>query len=303
MAALLDQNLYGLVVESLPVGLCVVNMTGKICLWSAGAERLTGYLRQDVLGHHCHEEFFEHMDLEDNPRFGAAPLLETIRNGHSSDSSASLRSRSGDLIPVDVHTVPLRDDLNSMQGAMEIFVRANPGQHDDRRQSKLAGIGCLDALTGLLNHSMIHAHLNECLGLLHVYPVPFCVLCISVDHLPKLRERYGQAAVDVALRTVAQTVEKALRPTDFVGRWLHQEFLAILTECSAGEVAAVCDRLSRMVHRTPLVWWGDSLHVSVSIGASQAHDHDSPGDIVNRAERALRDSIERGGDQVVFVER
>jgi hypothetical protein len=68
--------------------------------------------------------------------------------------------------------------------------------------------------------------LKESLTLHALYPVPFCVMCYAVDDLPKLAERYGQAAVDAALRTIAHTFESGLRPTDFLGRWLDQEFLA-----------------------------------------------------------------------------
>ena len=53
----------------------------------------------------------------------------------------------------------------------------------DRRHDKLAVAGCMDQLTGILNHSMILAHLQEALSLHKVYPVPFCAICISIDGL------------------------------------------------------------------------------------------------------------------------
>ena len=64
----------------------------------------------------------------------------------------------------------------------------------------------MDTLTGVLNHAMIQAHLREQLSLFAVYPVPFAVLSIAIDDLAKLRERFGQAAVDAATRVVAQTM-------------------------------------------------------------------------------------------------
>ena len=47
-------------------------------------------------------------------------------------------------------------------------------------------------LTGVLNHSMIQAHLKEHLNLYALYPVPFSVMCYGVDDLSKLGERYGR---------------------------------------------------------------------------------------------------------------
>ncbi len=55
-------------------------------------------------------------------------------------------------------------------------------------------------------------------------------------NLEKIRERFGQAAVDEALRTAAQAIQSGLRPTDFVGRWNSTEFMAILNDCTESEV-------------------------------------------------------------------
>ena len=48
-----DPEIYRSILESLPTGLCVVDMEKKIVLWSDGAERITGHLRHEVIGHSC----------------------------------------------------------------------------------------------------------------------------------------------------------------------------------------------------------------------------------------------------------
>ena len=82
MPGLGSQELYRMVLDSLPVAVCAVDREGKVILWNDGAERVTGYLRQDVLGHLCTDAFLEHSDTENNPLEGSAlPLLETMRDG------------------------------------------------------------------------------------------------------------------------------------------------------------------------------------------------------------------------------
>jgi len=303
MAETTDQQLlHRLVLEALPFGVYVVNRDGKVILWSEGAEQLTGYLRQEVVGRSCQEELLKHCDGDNNPLEGATiPLLATLREGRAARGRVSLRVKKGHFLPVQIQTVPLRDDRGSLQGAAEIFEAISPQSRDERRQSKLGAYGCLDALTGLLNHSMIQAHLRESLSLHLVYPVPFCVMCFAVDDLPGLRKRYGQAGVDAALHAVAQTVENALRPTDFVGRWMEEEFLAILPECNESDVVKVGERLGRMVRNSGVPWWGDRMHVTVSIGATAVLDNDTVGSIVTRAELALREGMDAGGNRVVLL--
>ena len=54
MPELGSHEIYRAVLDSLPVAVCAVNRDGKVILWNEGAERVTGYLRQDVLGRMCY---------------------------------------------------------------------------------------------------------------------------------------------------------------------------------------------------------------------------------------------------------
>jgi PAS domain S-box-containing protein len=185
-----EQLLPRMALEALPLGVYVVNREGKIVLWSAGAEQLTGYLRQDVLGRLCEEALLESGEEGSKDAQGVSiPLPETLREGRAVASQLSLRSKSGRFLAVKLQTIPLRDDLGRILGAIKIFDPIPALGTGDRRQNKLGAYGCLDAVTGVLNHSMIQAHLKESLSIYAVYPVPFCVICIAIDDLPKLRER------------------------------------------------------------------------------------------------------------------
>jgi diguanylate cyclase (GGDEF)-like protein/PAS domain S-box-containing protein len=295
-------ELYQLILENLPVGVYMVDREGKILFWNAGVERITGYLRQDVLGHRCQDRFLQHTDAENNPMEGSSiPLLETMREGHPVVTRASLRNKGGHFLSVRLRTVPLRDERGSIQGAVEILEELASSSRLDRRQNKLAAFGCIDGLTGLLNHNRIQAQIQAQLGLYAQHPVPFCVLCFAIDGLEKLRERYGQAAVDAALRVVGQTLENGLRPTDFIGHWQENEFIAILQECIESDVTTVGQRLQKMVQHAAISWWGDMLRVTVSAGATPAHDHDSVESIVGRAEEALKKSSRAGTGQIALV--
>ena len=297
-----NELIHRMVLEALPQGIYVVNRDGKIILWSAGAEQITGYLRQDVLGRSCKDDFLQYSDADTNALEGTlVPLLETMREGHGVTTQLSLHTKAGHSLPVRLHTSLLRDDHGTVLGAFEIFEPVAAPEKHDLRQSKLGAYGCLDPLTGVFNHSLIQAHLRESLSLHLVYPVPFCVMCFAVDDLPGLRKRYGQAGVDAALLAVAQTIENGLRVTDFLGRWMDNEFLAILTECNESDVIKVGERLGRMVRSNGVPWWGDKIHVTVSLGATAVLDNDTVGSIVSRAERALQDSTDAGGNRVALV--
>jgi PAS domain S-box-containing protein len=88
--------IHRLVLEALPLDICVVNRDTKVILWGAGAEQLTGYLGQDVPGRSCKDNILQYNDAENTAiDSSSTPLLETLREGHGVAEQLSLRTRAG----------------------------------------------------------------------------------------------------------------------------------------------------------------------------------------------------------------
>jgi diguanylate cyclase (GGDEF)-like protein len=198
-----------------------------------------------------------------------------------------------------LHAALVRDTQGKVIGALESFQEVIASETWKHRHDKLAEFGCLDQASGVLNHGMVESHLREMLATYSQHPVPFSILCITIDDLDILKSRHGPGALALILRAVGQTLETCLRPTDFIGRWQENEFLAILTECNSDEVIFVGARLRRMVRQAKITWWGDTLSVSVSMGAADVQPGDTVDAMIARAELGLRQSVAQGGDQLI----
>jgi diguanylate cyclase (GGDEF)-like protein/PAS domain S-box-containing protein len=298
-----NPEIYRTVLDNVAAGVCVVDRSGKILLWNDGAERLTGFFRQDVVGHSSQEDFLNLVDMENNAiATDAQPLSSALRDGRVSDSQVSLKQKSGQRVVVLLHATPLRDESGSLIGAMESFSEWIPSGSLEARQNKLAAYGCLDPVSGVLNHGMMQSHLRETLATFEEHNVPFSLLCIGVDRLEEIAHRYGSGAVAAVMRSVGQTLETNLRPTDFIGRWMDNEFLVILTECGGDEISLVGERLRKMVLQGRLEWWGDRLQITVSTGGTHVRAGDSVEDILIRAETRLQRSIAKGGNQLTVCD-
>jgi len=302
MLELNDREALQSILDALQTGVCLVDRNGKILLWNSSAERITGYLKQDALGKSIHEDFLERINTKSQELFGAdAPLETALREGKSDDAWASLRHKSGRRIPVWLHASPIRNAHGWVTGAVESFDETLAVADWNRRRSKLAAYGCLDEASGVLNHSMIHSHLRETLNTFAEHPLPFSILFVTIDHLDKLKAWHGPGSVPPVFRMVAQTIENSLRPTDFVGRWDTDGFLAILAGCNHQEVSETAERLRRLVAQAKTEWWGDNLSVTVSIGATTAKCGDTVEGVLLRAQHALSTSIEQGGDRRIVL--
>ncbi len=289
------------VIDTLTVGVSLVDPLGKIVLWNRHAERLTGYLRQDALGRSVREGFLGCMDMENKELSGdAAPAVTALHDGKSVTLETSLRHRSGHRVPARLRVTPLRDDRGAIIGAVESFEENISVSDWERRQGKLAAYGCLDRASGVLNHAMMQSHLREMLGTFSEHPVPFAVLCVALDQLETIKTRHGPGAVASLLRIVGQTLEHSLRPTDSIGRWQENEFLAILQECTAAEARKTAERLRRMVAGAKIEWWGDLLPITLSIGGTEVRNGDTDEEMVRRAEAGMEECRIEGGDRVIL---
>ena len=52
------------IVDEAPMGIYVLDAERKIVFWSTGAERITGYSQEEMVGRHCFEGMLDHIDRE-----------------------------------------------------------------------------------------------------------------------------------------------------------------------------------------------------------------------------------------------
>ena len=240
MARLSEIDFFRSVLDNLHVAVYVVDREGKILFWNDGAERITGYLRQDVIGRLYTDNFLGETDGDDNELTDAlAPTTTAMREGRPTQALVSMRHKSGHRIPVQLWAFPVRNSDGVIVGAAESFEESIALAEWDRRQTKLASYGCIDEASGVLNHGVMQSHIGENIRLFEEHHVPFSILCMEMDHLDKVQSRDGPGAIAVILRVVGQTLESTVRPTDFLGRWQSNQFLAILTECSGTKSSAL----------------------------------------------------------------
>jgi diguanylate cyclase (GGDEF)-like protein len=263
-----------------------VDLRRRILLWSDGAEHITGYLRHEVVGHECVDNLLPHCNQSGCELCGDhCPLNAATRESKPVESLGFLHHKTGHRTPVHMWSAPARDTRGSIIGVVQSFYNQRYVPSPERRGSRGSWV---DAATGVANQAMIHAHLRENLGIFAELCVPFAVVCIRWDELDHFRANYGPEAASSALQVVAQTLENTLRPTDFVGRWGEDQFLAILTACSEVGLPAVCERMRRMVESGGITWWGKELLVgAISLGPALAQAGDTFESLMGRAEQAL----------------
>jgi diguanylate cyclase (GGDEF)-like protein/PAS domain S-box-containing protein len=297
-----DPEICQSVLETLQTGVYLVDRNRRIRFWNEGAERITGFLRQDVVGRFLRDHLLTTTsEIKDLDSDTTDPVNLAFRDGKPSITDVSILHKQGYRVPVVLRTIPIRDCHGMVVGVAESFDKNQSASDWTRRQAGLANFGCLDEVTGVPAQTFMETLLRENLTTFAEHNIPFGVLVLAVDRLDENRRNRGPGVVPTILRVVAQTVENCLRPTDLLGCWSDEQFIAVLMECKESEVVRVGERIRKMVNQSEVGWWGDMFSVSCAFGGAGSRAGDTMQLLVSRAEDSLKESITQGGNSVIVL--
>lgn len=138
-----------------------------------------------------------------------------------------------------------------------------------------------DVLTGLPNRRATEDQIREIVADLD----GGAIVLIELDGLVDLNDRLGKSAGDRAVTAVADSLQFAARPGDFIGRWAGAEFIAVLPEHTAAEASAIgrrfCQEAAGALERA------DLSGVSVLSGVADTRLADNVRDLLKVANDSL----------------
>ena len=154
-----------------------------------------------------------------------------------------------------------------------------------------------DSLTGLANRRYILAQLAGMVSGARRHERPLAVAIVDVDYFKSVNDRFGHAAGDRALASVAAALRRRLRAEDQLGRLGGEEFLALLADTDAAAVATAVEKLRAEVAASPIECGDRELTLTVSIGWA-AWEGEPAEELLRRADDALYEAKARGRDCV-----
>ena len=160
-----------------------------------------------------------------------------------------------------------------------------------------------DALTGLRNRRYFNEYVLSVDG---ARPVGGCVLLADLDHFKRINDTLGHPAGDAVLATVSHRLSAALRENDKLVRWGGEEFLAILDPITRDQADSTVERLLHTVRRDPVLWNGQAIQCTISIGYAFFPMTGSATEIslenaISLVDKALYEAKRRGRDRACLI--
>lgn len=113
------------------------------------------------------------------------------------------------------------------------------------------------------------------------------LIMIDVDNFKYINEEHGHLAGDKILYFLAQTVKTMIRTVDKVYRYGGEEFAVVLSRCDETQAFAIADKLRAKIEQSKLLYSGQSVYVTISVGVTIHQMGDTFDSILGRADKAL----------------
>jgi len=152
----LEKDSYERIIENLYDGLYFVDRDRVITYWNKGAERISGFTADEVVGKSCADNILTHVDSQGNSLCtGMCPLAATIADGTLREAELFMHHKDGHRIPVSVRFSTLTDRDGIIIGGVEVFTDISNQEATKLRVKELEKLALLDNLTQLANRNYI----------------------------------------------------------------------------------------------------------------------------------------------------
>ncbi len=296
----MNLKLYRNMLDSLNEGIYFVDEDRKITFWNKGAELITGFPADEVVGTFCYDNFLNHVDAEGNRLCkDGCPLQATLLDQQERSDFVYLHHKKGHRVGVQVKTMPLYDEEKGFVGAIELFVPESRTFSSEWTNDELKTIAFTDALCEIPNRRYGELQLKKVRLEMEEGEAPYSLAIVDIDHFKLVNDTYGHDIGDEILRMIAKTMTGSIRSTDTAVRWGGEEFLLVLPGLDEEHLYPVLEKLRMLIENSRYRNGELEAGVTVSIGGATASPEISNEELFKIADTNLYRAKNGGRNQVV----
>jgi diguanylate cyclase (GGDEF)-like protein/PAS domain S-box-containing protein len=295
----INSDFFKNIVEYLQDGIALLDSQKKFFFWNQGAVDITGFTKAEILGNKCFEDILISSDSDELQICkNDCPVDKTLQDGKIRSFEAYLHHKEGYRLPVFMRVMPILDSEQKIIGAVETFYDTSPRVLIPQKVQELRKMSLLDPLTELGNKAYLEAQIKLRMDEMNKHHFPLGILLIDIDHFDMTNKTHGTVVGDKILRMVARTLANNIRFYDIVGRWAGEQFLVLIFNIQETKLDLVANKLRLLISQSNIQVGTKLLSATVSIGATSALLKDTTRTILDRVDRLMRHSKQRGRNRV-----
>ncbi|HVL99723.1 MAG TPA: EAL domain-containing protein [Egibacteraceae bacterium] len=254
---------------------------GRVASWNAGAERITGYSADEIVGRLV-GTFYP----PDEAAAGAPEhrLAQAAATGRAEAQGWRLR-KDGSRFWADTVITALRDLQGDLYGFSEV---TRDSTERRTHELELRHQALHDPLTDLPNRILLQDRLELALREARRRRTSVALLVLDLDRFKEINDAFGHQTGDALLREVGQRLQGQLRESDTVARLGGDEFAVVLPGLADPADGSRLARKLLAALQQPVAVCGHHLDVSASIGVATFPDQAvDAGVLMQRADAAM----------------
>jgi len=275
----------------MPDAVVVTDQGGKIVFANRMAESLTGYSRQELIGHKVEvlvprAQRSTHVEQRNSFYARGRPRMMG-----ASEADLKLRRKDGAEVPVEISLGPAAADTVAVIRDVT-----------ERRRMELAleHRALHDPLTDLANRTLFFDRLQQSIHSARREQSQVALVMLDLDGFKAINDAYGHVIGDDVLRKLSERLRRGLRATDTAARLGGDEFALILPRVSNRTAVDRMVRRRLAIAQEPLIAGRRKINVRVSAGIAIHPDDGRDADILLRHADAAMYSAKREGRTLVF---
>ena len=305
------------VLETLPVGIWVMNADGVIVQGNAAGQKIWAgarYVGPEEFGEY--KGWWVRSGEPIGPEEWAA--ARAIRNGETSiDEEVEIQCFDGTKKIILNSAMPLRDGDGRITGAIivnqDVTARFAAEKELVRAKRQLEEVNLelsealarehllarTDVLTGVRNRRDFFEIASHQFGVAKRYREEISLILFDIDLFKRVNDSFGHEVGDAVLRRIARLAAAGIREADLLARYGGEEFVVLLPNSPAHLAAVMAERIRAAIEESDFLEAGASGSITISAGvAGGIPGEESLDEFIRRADHALYRAKSNGRNRV-----
>ncbi|MDX5372655.1 MAG: diguanylate cyclase [Pseudomonadaceae bacterium] len=298
------------IVQSIDVGVVVVDRQFRVEVWNSFMENRSGRTPQEVLQKpffelfpEVEEDWFRHK-VESVVTLGTPaftiweqrPYLVRFKNYQPITGQEDFMYQNTTILPLHATNSRIEHVCLIIYDVTDVAVNKNRLQAANQQLQHLSRT---DRLTGLNNRGYWEEELRREYSRHRRYGSMASLVIFDIDHFKRINDSHGHPAGDKVIQLVADLVRQAIRDTDIAGRYGGEEFVVLLPDVDKVGARLFAERLRHLVEAQVVKHEGEEIRFTISLGvADLAPSSQDYQQLIDWADRALYQSKHGGRNRV-----
>jgi diguanylate cyclase (GGDEF)-like protein/PAS domain S-box-containing protein len=286
-AAQQQQRLAASVFTNTSEGIAITDRSGRMVDVNAAFTRITGYTREDVLGHG--PTMFR--SSRQGPELLASLYRAVLKVGEWKGEMWS-RRKDGESFSAWVTVSTICEESGRINNFVVLFSDVTVLK---MQQEQLERGAHFDPLTGLPNRLLLSDRLHQAMTQCQRSAQTLAVLYMDLDGFKSVNDQFGHEVGDELLVAVASRMKLAMREVDTLARMGGDEFVAVMADVDGLEGCIHLARRVLVACSEPLWVQGHGVKVTASIGITLYPQDDAEADqLMRHADLAMYEAKQAG---------